>query len=192
MWVAEPPTLNDRFFEKLFLGRLIFSRSFARNLLRGNLRRNILISYFLLMPYLEHEPWLYVCASTLPARLRLLHRNYFYVNFSWQWSGHLVKVTCIIGYYNTSVRITDLVSHTTHVVCINFRRKWLNLQFNVDSAQQIIWETFHGSFNYSQIFARNLLRGNRRRNIFLLYLILMSGLGLETRLLRLISQHTTH
>ena len=32
--------------------------------------------------------------------------------------------TYIIGHYNTSVGIIDLVSHTTYVVCFNFRHKW--------------------------------------------------------------------
>ena len=28
--------------------------------------------------------------------------------------------TYIIGHYNTSVRISDLVSHTAYIVCVNF------------------------------------------------------------------------
>ena len=51
--------------------------------------------------------------------------------------------TYIIGHYNPSVRIIDLVSYTTYVVCVNFRHKW---QFKADSERQIFWETFHGSF----------------------------------------------
>ena len=38
--------------------------------------------------------------------------------------------TYIIGHYNPSVRIIDLVSHTTYVVCINFMHKWWDLQIN--------------------------------------------------------------
>ena len=41
--------------------------------------------------------------------------------------------TYIIGHYNPSVRIIDLVSHTTSVVCVNFIHKWRDLQFKVDS-----------------------------------------------------------
>ena len=37
--------------------------------------------------------------------------------------------TYIIGHYNPSVRIIDLVSHTTYVVCFNFIHKWRDLQF---------------------------------------------------------------
>ena len=32
--------------------------------------------------------------------------------------------TYIIGHYNPSVRIIDLVSHITYVVCVNFIHKW--------------------------------------------------------------------
>ena len=62
--------------------------------------------------------------------------------------------------------IIDLVSHTTYVVCVNFIREWRDLQFKVDTERQIFGETFLGNFIYfSEFFARNLLRGNRLRNI---------------------------
>ena len=64
-------------------------------------------------------------------------------------------------------RIIDLVFHTTYVACDNFIHKWWDLQFKVDSERQIFWETLHGSFfTLSRVFARNLLRANRRRNTF--------------------------
>ena len=45
-----------------------------------------------------------------------------------------MKYAYIIGHYNPpSVRIIDLVSHTTYVVCVNFIYKWQDLQFKVDS-----------------------------------------------------------
>ena len=47
------------------------------------------------------------------------------------------KKTCIIGHYNPSRWIIDLVSHTTYVVCVNFIHKWRGLQFKVDSEGQI-------------------------------------------------------
>ena len=34
--------------------------------------------------------------------------------------------TYIIGHYNPSVRIIDLLSHNTYVVCVNFIHKWRN------------------------------------------------------------------
>ena len=43
----------------------------------------------------------------------------------------------IIGHYNPSVRIIDLVSHTTYVVCVNFMHDWRVVQFKVDSERQI-------------------------------------------------------
>ena len=45
--------------------------------------------------------------------------------------------TYIIGHCNPSVRILDLVSHTTYVVCVNFIHKWRDLLFKVDSERQI-------------------------------------------------------
>ena len=40
--------------------------------------------------------------------------------------------TYIIGHYNSSVSIIDLVSHTIYDMSNNFIRKWLDLQFKVD------------------------------------------------------------
>ena len=75
--------------------------------------------------------------------------------------------TYIIGYYNPSVRIIDLVSHTTYVVCVNFVHTWRDLQFKVDSERQIFFEKLFMAILFTlRVFARNLLRGNRRRNIF--------------------------
>ena len=54
---------------------------------------------------------------------------------------------------NPSVKIIDLVSHTTHVVCVNFIHKWGDLQLKTDFERQIFWETFHGNFIYSRVFA---------------------------------------
>ena len=45
--------------------------------------------------------------------------------------------TYIIGHYNPSVSIIELVSHTTYVVCANFIHKWWDLQFKVDSEGQM-------------------------------------------------------
>ena len=59
----------------------------------------------------------------------------------------------IIGYYKPSVRIIDLVSHTTYVVCVNFIRKKRDLQFKVDSERQI-FEQLRGNFIYSQSFCQ--------------------------------------
>ena len=45
--------------------------------------------------------------------------------------------TYLIGRHNPSVRITDIVSHTIYVVCVNFLYKWRDVQFKVDSERQI-------------------------------------------------------
>ena len=76
--------------------------------------------------------------------------------------------TYIIGHYNPSVRIIDLVSHTTYVVCVNFIHKWRDLLFKVDSERQIFFfeKLFMAILFTLRVFARNLLRGNRRRNTF--------------------------
>ena len=76
--------------------------------------------------------------------------------------------TYIIGHYNPSVRIIDLVSHTTYFVCVNFIDKWRDLQFTVDTERQIYFlRNFSWQFLFTlRVFARNLLRGNRRRNTF--------------------------
>ena len=73
-----------------------------------------------------------------------------------KWLAHtqLTTYTYIINHYNPSVRIIDLVSHTTNVVCVNFIHKWRDLLFKVDSEQQIFWETFHDNFIYSQSFCQ--------------------------------------
>ena len=73
------------------------------------------------------------------------------------------KVTYTIGHQNPSVRIIDLVFHTTYVVCVNFIHKRL---FKVNSEPQNFWEAFHAILFILRVFAKILLRGNRRRNIF--------------------------
>ena len=79
-------------------------------------------------------------------------KRYICFYFLCTWTNTYLKLfkkvkpyhTYIIGHYNPSIRIIDLVSHTTYVVCVNFIHKWRDLQF----------------------IARNLLRRNRRRNTF--------------------------
>ena len=69
--------------------------------------------------------------------------NFCYVSSKLDW------ITC---HYNPLVRIIDLVSHATYVVCVNFMHNWLDLQFKVDSERQIFWETFNGNFIYFSEF----------------------------------------
>ena len=95
----------------------------------------------------------------------------------WQIISFILLHTYIISHYNPSVRIIDLVSHTTYVVCVNFIHKWRDLQFEVDSEWQI-WETFHGNFIYSQSFCQKSAERKSPKKYFS-YFVLMSGLGLE-------------
>ena len=50
--------------------------------------------------------------------------------------------TYIIAHYNPSVKIIDLVSHCTHLMCVNFIHKWRDLQFKVVSERQIFVRNF--------------------------------------------------
>ena len=60
-----------------------------------------------------------------------------------------------------------------------FYTDWRGPQFNIDSEQQIFWETLHGNFIYSQSFYQKSAEGKSPKEYFL-YFILMSGLGLES------------
>ena len=88
----------------------------------------------------------------------------------------------IIGHYNPSVRIIDLVSHTTYVVCVNFIHKWRDLQFKIDYERQSFWKTFHGNFICSQSFCP---KSAERKSLkkYLTKFVLMSGLLFEAYLL---------
>ena len=84
-----------------------------------------------------------------------------------------MSVISIIGRYNPSVRIIDIVLHTTYVVCANFTHKWRDLQLKVDSERNFSWQFYL----LLKVFAKNLLKENRRRNIFIFNFVLTSGLG---------------
>ena len=99
------------------------------------------------MPPSAHITWWQV-----DVRILTFKGHYSYYNLPLT-KGKILH-TYIIGHYNPSVSIIDLVSHTTYVVCVNFIHKWRDLQFKVDSERQIFWETFHGNFIYSQSFCK--------------------------------------
>ena len=93
----------------------------------------------------------------------------------------------IIGLYNPSVRIIDLVFHTTHVVCVNFINKWRDLQFKVDSQRYFFFrETFHDNFIYSQSFCQNSAERKSPKKYFL-YFCFDAWSGVRTLALHLIS-----
>ena len=57
-------------------------------------------------------------------------------------------------------------SHHLCCVCKNLIHKWRDLQYKVDSEWQIFEKLFVANLFTLRVFARNLLRGNRRRNTF--------------------------
>ena len=72
--------------------------------------------------------------------------------------------TYIFRHYNPSVRIIDIVSRTTYVVCVNFIHKWRDLLFKVDSERENFLRNFSWQFYfYSQSFCQ--------KSTYLLYLI---------------------
>ena len=65
----------------------------------------------------------------------------------------------------------DLVFHAIYVVCVNLIHERRNLHFKVDSERQIFEKLFMVIlFIYLRVFARNLLRGSQRRNIFIFHI----------------------
>ena len=129
------------------------------------------------LPYLwwkdiGHACWFQLFTKRFPTTLRYSQSiSCFLVSYG-------VIHTYIIGHYNPSVRIIDLVSHTTYAVCVNFIHKWRDLEFKVDSEQQIFWETLHGNFIYSQSFCQKSAERKSPKKYFS-YFVLMSGLWLE-------------
>ena len=117
----------------------------------------------------------------------------FILHYVWKYAYHVLfsTYTYIIGHYNPSIRIIDLVSHTTYVVCINFIHKWRDLQFKVNSERKSSWETFHGSFNLLSEFLPEICWEKFAEEILFVFWFDV-WLGARTLAFRLISQHTTY
>ena len=77
-----------------------------------------------------------------------------------------------------------LASHITYVVWVILIYKWRDLQFKVDSGQQIFKKLLMAILFTLRLFARNLLRGNRTMKYFL-YFFFNVRPGARTRALRL-------
>ena len=61
--------------------------------------------------------------------------------------------TYIIGHYNPSFRIIDLVSHTTYVVCVHYIYKWRGTNSLKSTLNNRFFEKFfHGGFIYALSF----------------------------------------
>ena len=100
--------------------------------------------------------------------------------------------TYIIGHYNPSVRIIDLVSHTTYVVCVNFIHKW-RWTYSLKSTpnDRFFWETFHDNFiNFSE-FLPEICWEEIAEEILLVFRLDV-GPGTRTLAFQLISQYTTY
>ena len=150
------PTVYSRLrttdFLRNFSWQFLFTlRVIARNPLGGNRRRNTFRISFWCLPWGSNLGF----SSNKPTHYLLDHGDYINCLYFPKFIiCYQTVLTYINGHYNPSVRIIDLVSHTTYVVCVNFIYKWRDLQFKVDSERHIFWETFHGNFIYSQSFCQ--------------------------------------
>ena len=130
-----------------------------------------------------------------PLTLTCVSYGYFYYVWKTYWCHYVWNIhthTYIFGYYNPSVRITDLVSHTTHVVvCVNFIHKWWDLQLIVDSERQIFWETFHGNLYLLSEFLQKICWEEISAEILFVFCFDVWPVA-RTLAFRLISQHTIY
>ena len=101
--------------------------------------------------------------------------------------GHYIH-TYIIGHYNPSVGIIDLVFHTTYCVCVDFIRKRKDLQFKVD---RFFEKLFMGIFYLLLEFLPEICWEEIAEEIFFVFCFDVWR-GVRTLALRLISQHTTY
>ena len=131
-------------------------------------------------------------------RYSTIFQRKFKRDITW-YDDHAIKSlvyihTYIIGHYSPSVRIMDLVSHTTYVVCFNFIHKWRRTYSLKTFANDRLFflETFHGNFILlSRVFVRNLLRGSRQSKSLFVFCFNVWP-GTRTLAFRLISQHITY
>ena len=75
-----------------------------------------------------------------------------------------VSLYSTYSHYNPLVRIIDLFSYSTYVVCVNFIYKWRDLQSTPND--RFFEKLFVAILFTLAVFARNLLRGNLRWNTF--------------------------
>ena len=98
------------------------------------------------------------------------------------WEGSLVRLYYLNSYLDILFPTADyihnwslqpfsqdyhLVSQTTYVVCFNFIHKWWDPQFKLDSERQIFEKLFMAILFTLTVFAKNLFRESRRKNIFI-------------------------
>ena len=92
--------------------------------------------------------------------------------------------TYIIGHYNPSVRITGQLQIPPSFCSIILYMSGVTYSLTLTPNDRFLRKFFMAGLFTLRVFARNLLRGNRQRNIFHIS-FLMTELGYEPRLLRL-------
>ena len=124
--------------------------------------------------------------------LNLLHVNfskpvYMYVTILLI----ILRGSLNIRWYSQTFRQDyGLASHTFHVVCVSFICKWRDLRFNDDSERLFLRNFLMAGLFTLRVFAIDLLRGNRQRNIFFIFRFDVWP-GTRTQALSLKRQHTT-
>ena len=125
-------TPNDRFFEKLFIVILFTLRVSARNLLRGNRRRNNFHILFWCLAWISKTAFSYnkpthyllnhgVFVVNNFEKFTLYNLQFFNCQFAAEsWIGHPARIASIR--YNT--KLSDLVTHLG--ICL----VWLKLQLS--------------------------------------------------------------
>ena len=99
--------------------------------------------------------------------------------------------TYIIGHYKPSVRIIDLVSHTTYDVCVLILYiSGETYSLKSDPNDRFFEKLFMAILFYSQSFCQKFAERKSPKKYFL-YFGLMSGPGFEARLY-VLSLHTTY
>ena len=152
---------------KLFMAILFTLRFFARNLLRGNCRRNIFFYISFLMPDLGFT-------SNKPTYCLL------------DYGVFLVGLVNLKLHFFSALKMVILCSLLKKC---NTENGW-HVFFLILLPYESIHKAFHGNFIYYQSFCQKSAERKSPKKYFM-YFVLMSSLGLEPWILRL-SQHTTY
>ena len=80
--------------------------------------------------------------------------------------------TYIIGHYNLSVKIIDLVSHTTYVVCVNFIYKSRHLKSTPND--RFFEKLFMAVLIYSQSFCLKSAARESSKKYFLYFVLILA------------------
>ena len=123
------------------------------------------------------------------ALAQIFHREIFAIRKTTEYC--LTLHTYIIGHYNPSVRITAQLLTLLMLCALILYVSGGTYSLTSTPNDRFLRNLFMARLFTLRVFARNLLRGSRRRNISHISL-LMTILGYEPRLLRPISQHTTY